>query len=181
MANTSIVSSLFSQVRFTVVNSDGQKLSAKLNVSRVVMRLQSKLMRHSLEAGNTIVDARIIMPSTIDVDVFCSTLDDVAAVNSLLQNRTQLFTLTSKGLVFGSMMLDNEQLHQASEMLSAVPIHLSFKEVLVQNTPPVLFQQPADSSLIGRGFLALKTAEGNVSDLISSIKSSAISAVSRFF
>jgi hypothetical protein len=174
MANTSIVASLFSQVSFSMVDSSGAKWSVKLNVSRVSIRLLSKPMRHMLESGSTVVDTRIIEPSSIDVDIFCQTLDDVDSVNKLLMDRSAFYTLTTKGLVFGAMMLQHEVLKQQPTVLSAVPIHLVFKEVLVQHAAPVIFKQPADSSLISLGIASLKTAQQNVSDLVSAVKASSL-------
>jgi hypothetical protein len=174
MANTSIVASLFSQVMFSMRASNEEYVPIKLNVVKVSIRLQSKLFRHMLESGNTIVDARVIEPTTLDVDIFCQTLDDVAAVNKLLMDRGNFYAITTKGLVFDSMMLEQEKLRQTPAVLSAAPIHLVFKEVLVQHTPPIIFQQSADSSIVSLGIVALKNASQNVSGLLSAIKSSSL-------
>jgi hypothetical protein len=174
MANTSIVSSLFSQVLFSMKSSSGEKWAVKLNVSRVSIRLSSRPMRHSLESGNTVVDTRIIEPTSLDVDVFCQTLDDVDSVNKLLRDRSNFYTITTKGLVFSAMMLQNERLTQAPTVLSAVPINLTFKEVIIHSATPVIFKQPADSSLVSLGIASLKTAQQNVSDLVSAVKSSSL-------
>ena len=145
----------------------------------VSIKLTSKLMKHMLENGQTVVDVRIVTPSVIDVDIFCETLDDAAAVNKILNDRSRLYTLTTKGLVFSAMMLANEKLTQSPDVLSAMPIHLTFKQVLVENSQPIIYAQPADSSYIDKGFTALRTASNNVQDLISSIKSSAATAIDR--
>jgi hypothetical protein len=178
MANTNILASLFSQVIFSLVDSYKVPLSVRLNVSKVSIRMESKLQRHVLENGSSVVDSRIIIPAVLSVDVFVSTLDDLNIVNNLLLDRTNLYTITTKGLVFGSMMLESEKISQVPENLSSSPVQLSFKEVLVENTTPVIFKQSSDSSMIQQGMASLNTAEQNVTGLISAIKSSAASTIS---
>jgi hypothetical protein len=63
------------------------------------------------------------------------------------------------------MRVESENVSQSSEVLSAAPIHLTFKQMLVQNQDPVVFAQAADSSLIDRGMAILSDAGDTVSSL----------------
>jgi hypothetical protein len=75
------------------------------------------------------------------------------------------------------MMVDNEQIKQTPEVLSAAPVTISFKQVLVQNVPPIIVAQPADSSLIDQGMHFLNSVKQTVSGLYSSTVSAIGSAI----
>ena len=151
MPNT-ILSSPYSQAALSIVSKQTQLDAAQgLSVSKVSIKFVSMPMRHRREDGNSIVDARIIQATKLSIDVIASDIDDLTQLNAVMMDRTSVYTITSKGLVFENMMLDDEAIKQSGEMLSASPVRLSFKEVLLEDTNPILCAQAADSSLLNRG------------------------------
>src|SRR6185503_20744839 len=106
MAQT-ILSSLLSPSSLSIVSSNSDlslDIASSLKVARVGIRLCSYVMRHMREDGNTIVDARIIQPTKIEIDVFCQSIDDLAMVNSVMLDRNSTYTIKLRGLIFDNMM-----------------------------------------------------------------------------
>lgn len=159
MAQT-ILSSLLSPSSLSIVSSNSDlslDIASSLKVARVGIRLCSYVMRHMREDGNTIVDARIIQPTKIEIDVFCQSIDDLAMVNSVMLDRNSTYTIKSRGLIFDNMMMDREEIRQSPEVISASPVRMSFKQLLVPGIaigPNVA--QAADSSLVDHGLQDIK-------------------------
>jgi hypothetical protein len=113
-------------------------------------------MRHKREDGTSIVDARIILPSQCEIDVFVENLDDLAVVNSIMLDRTGVYKITSKGLIMTNMMMEEQVIKQTAMVISANPVRLQFKSLLIQDNQPVpQVEQAADSSLLDRGIQAI--------------------------
>ena len=167
----SILSSLLSQPQFNVTSDDGSSFSLK--VRKTSIKFSAIAHRHMKEDGSSIVDAKTIQPTEISVEIYCQTLQDVEQINDLLQNRTNLFTVSSKGLVFPSMMLDEETVKQSAAVISATPLTIRFIELLVQNVQPIIFAQAADSTLISNGFATLV---GAANQTVSSLRSTIATA-----
>jgi hypothetical protein len=161
MAN-SILSSLFSKASFRISDSTTtipRDVAKGLKIRRVTIRYSSAVQRHRREDGATFVDARTIQPTTILVDAIVPDLDTLSQVTTITQERNVVYTITTKGLIFQSMRIESQDLLQSGEMLSASPIQLQFKQMLVQGQQPVVFAQAADSSLIDRGMAVLESAK----------------------
>jgi hypothetical protein len=153
----------------------GGGISAKgLKVSKVNIKLTSTALRHMKEDGTTIVDARILKPTTITVETFCPDLNTQEQVDKILKDRGNYYLIQSKGLSFSMMLLDHERISQTANMLSAAPVSLSFKQVIM----PVIdvASHPADSDLINRGMTAINKVTTSVTDLYSKV-SSTISSI----
>jgi hypothetical protein len=177
MAN-SILSSLLSKPSLSIVSSQtGIDAANGLSVSRVRFRFKSRAMRHMREDGTSIVDQRVILPAAVEIEVFCSTQDQLAAVNAAMLDRTGVYTITSRGLVLTNMMAEANQIKQTPEVISANPVRMYFKRLLTQDAanPPAV-EQSADSSLLDKGIQQVNTAAASVTDLISTVKAQVTSA-----
>lgn len=168
---SSILSSLLSKPSLSIVSSaSGLDIASNLKVSRVGLRYRSRAMRHKREDGTSIVDARIILPCHCEIDVFVENLDDLAMVNSIMIDRTGVYKITSKGLIMTNMMLEEQVIKQTAIVISANPVRLQFKRLLIQDNQSVpQVEQAADSSLLDRGIQSvtstLQSAQGAASQV----------------
>ena len=69
-------------------------------------------------------------------------------------------------------MVDSEFLRQSPDMLSATPVRMSFKQILIENVSPVIFANKSDSSVIERGISALNKATDSVTSLYTKVSAS---------
>jgi hypothetical protein len=162
----SILSSLFSKAQFTIKDgTSGLVVAANAKIVSVRIRYSSRVHRHMLENGSTVVDARTILPTHLQVELICPDIDTLAQITDVAMNRTGVYSISSKGLIFDNMMVEDQCISQIPKMLSASPLRLEFKEQLVQYVLPVVFAQSADASLIDRGFAALNSVTTQVSDV----------------
>lgn len=169
MAN-SILSSLFTKAAFSVTdNATGIDMLKGLKVQRVRIRYASTAMRHPMEDGTTKVDSRVIRPALVEVTAFIPNADVLAKVNKLLQNRENLYTLKTRGVVLPFVMAETESLSQVAEVLSATPAVMHFKQLLIQNVTPVICAQASDSSVIDKGLASVKAVAASVSDTFSKL------------
>ena len=169
MAN-SIISSFLAQSPFSIKNSQsGTVMANGLRILRVSIKLSSAPMRHMKEDGTSIVDFRILQPSSVSIDAFCPDASTIDQVTNLLVDRSNLYTITSKGVILDQMMVDVEQIKQSPDIMSSTPIRITFKSILTKNAKPVVTAQSANSSLIDRGMTILNQATTTVTDLFSSV------------
>lgn len=145
-----------------------------LGVKLVSMKFNSKLMQNTSENGQPIIDCRIIMPTQITVSVVCNSADKVSEVNSLLMNLTSTYTIMSRGIQLTNFMLDTESMSQSSAMLSATPMEISFKQVLLQGGGSPICAQAGDSSTIIGGIQkSIEVTADRISDLSKKLTDSA--------
>ncbi len=169
---SNIFSGLLAPSAFIVRDEEDGSIQIKgLKVSRVQIRLMSAAMRHMKEDGTTIVDSRIIQPSTVTVEAFCPDAATLKQVNNLLLDRANFYSVSSKGVILNNMMAEAQQISQTSEVISAVPVRLSFRQVVSKNIDPLIVAQSADSTLVDRGMSLLSNATKTVTDVFSKIKS----------
>ena len=162
----SILSSLFSKAQFTLTKSGSGAVAPNLKVVNVKIKLSSHVLRHMLESGVSVVDSRIIQPTRLHVDVICPDIDTLEQITAVAQDRTTTYSISSKGLIFDNMMVEDQCISQIPKMLSASPIRLEFKQQLVQYVIPIVFAQSADASMIDKGFAALASVKTQVSDVV---------------
>lgn len=168
---TNLTTSLFSQAALVIKNATtpGKAIAPSLKPIRVNMKFTSMPMRHMKEDGSTIVDVRIIHPTTITIDAYCPDLDTATQINNLLLDRSSFYSISSKGLFVDQVMLDGEQIKQSPDVMSATPIRLAFKQVLTEETQPIVFAQSTDASLIDRGMTLLNKATNSATNLAISL------------
>jgi len=157
---TSLRSSSLSIVN--TADNDKKNIAANLKISSVAIHFRSRPMRHMKEDGSSIVDARIIDPVGIDLNVICPTLDELNAVNNLLQDRKDTYTFTSKGIIVDEVSTEDVSIKQTPDMISASPVRITMKQMLRQGgaTNAAVHQvveQPADSSMFGRGIQMMRS------------------------
>jgi len=168
------VSNLLGKSSFKVVNKlrDIEVLS-KVKVIRTKISLSSTIMRHMREDGTTIADSRIILPYTLEVEIICPDLNVANDVLTVLSDRSALYRVTSKGLVFDDLMMMYDSMQQTPENLSSTPTRIAFQQVLLEGGQQAITAQPGDASVLDRGISSLKSvaenavqsATGAVSDL----------------
>jgi hypothetical protein len=177
-----ILSSFNSKVSFSIMNEITKAIVApNLKIIRVKIRYRSSNMNHRMENGSYLVDSRIILPATMDIDAICPDLDTQSQLTLLLKDNSSFYLIRSKGIVMDTMMIDQEGFDESSESMSANPVKLRFKQQLVGGFDPVMAatpSQPSDSSVIDQGFSMLSAASGTVGGLYSSVSSYASSAIS---
>lgn len=165
----SILSSLLSKAALSIVgssDSNGTNVARNLKVSRVQIKYSARAMRHMREDGVSIVDARMIDPIVIDLEVICPTLDELTAVNNLLMDRSNTYTFTSKSIVVNEVTADDIQVKQTPDMLSASPVKINLKQLQRQGGTTVevhqVVEQPADSSIFNRGIQTVQRVQASV-------------------
>jgi hypothetical protein len=180
MPQTILSSALSSPSLAVTSDQTAINVSQACGVSKVVIRLRSRIFRHKREDGTTIVDARVNEPKQVEISVFTPTLDALAMLNSALLDRGSTYTVKSRGLVFTSMMMDEANVKQTAEMISASPVVFTMKELLTQDgsTATQTVAQPADSTLLDRGIQQMNTAVATVQSLAAQIQATVGSTVS---
>lgn len=165
MANN-LLSTLTSASPFVVYNqSTKQTMTLEIKVVKVMAKYTAEPQRQTMEDGTTRTDSKTPRPAKLNVDVICPNINSLKQVNNILADRASLFQINSRGLIFPNFMVDSAFINQTPEMLSATPIRLAFKQMLIENISPVIFANQADSTVIERGIAAISKAAGSVSDL----------------
>ncbi|QOV06243.1 hypothetical protein CPT_Maja_023 [Burkholderia phage Maja] len=168
----SILSSLFSQASFKITDNTTTfpRVVAKgLKIRRVTIRYTSDAHKHRLESGSTVVDSRNILPTQMTVEAIAPDLDTLSQITNLAADRNGVYSITTKGVILPSMRVESQNIRQTPDMLSASPVQLNFKQMLIQGQQPIVFSQGADSSLIDRGMAILTSAQETISDVASRI------------
>lgn len=173
----SILSSLLSLAQFTIVGNDGKQVVKNLKVAKTGIKFNSRPHRSVKEDGTTIVDAKVVLQTELTLSVYCQTVDDLRQVNDLLQNRSKLYRIYSKGVVIDNMVMVSEQVKQSPECLNSYPIDLKFEEIIIQGAKPSIVKQSSDSSVLPLGLASISVAaKQTVSDLIASVHAAAADA-----
>jgi hypothetical protein len=181
-----ILSSLLSKASLSIVSQQTNvDIATDLKVSRVGIRLSSRVMRHMREDGTSIVDARIVQPTRVEIDVFCQSMDDLVLVNSVLLDRASVYTVKSKGLIFTSMMMEGEAIRQTPAVISASPVRITMKRLLnPSGATQQSMAQPADASLVDLGLQdisALVSGAQNIAqNVIANVETSAQDLAQQF-
>jgi len=148
---------------FTLTNFVSGSVSLNgISVQKVSIRLNSSIFDNKKEDGSSIVDSRILLPITIEVQIFCSTLSAVEKINDILMDINSIYKITTKGITFDNLMLKNNDILQSDAMMSASPIKLSFMQRILQNNNNPTCKQSGDSTIIDYGISTVKSAATSV-------------------
>lgn len=161
----SILSSLLSRASLTLVNNNtGKDVAEKLKVVGVNFHYRARPMRHMREDGTSIVDSKVIDPVLVEIDVICPSLDAINQVNQTLMDRKDTYTFTSKGIQLQDAVCERFELRQSAEMISASPVRITLKQLRRQGGPSGgrIVEQPADSSMFGRGIQSVSTVTASI-------------------
>lgn len=166
----SILSSLLSKPQFVITNSTtGAAVMTGVKVKKASIQLAAFIPRHMREDGSTITDTRVIRPTMLVVELIAPTIDDVEDVTTVMNDRQNLYGISSKGLVFANMMAMNIGVKQNSDMLSAAPFQMVFKELLQENVNPVICAQGGDSDSQDSGIQILNNITNGVGSLVTTV------------
>jgi hypothetical protein len=164
----SFVSSLLSPTPLKVMNvTRGFQVMRQVKVLRTKAYLSAAAMRHMLEDGNSIIDTRIILPCSLEIEFICPDLNVAGQVMGVFEDRSSLYQITSKGLIFDNMMLMHDGISQTPENLSSIPTRIMFQQILLEGTQQKITAQPGDASIVDRGIAALNNAAQTAQDLFS--------------
>jgi hypothetical protein len=178
------ISNLLSRSAFKVHNKTrGIDVMTKVKVINAKVSLQSTVMRHMREDGTTIVDTRVILPFVLEVQLICPDLNVANDVLSTLNDRSSLYRVTSKGLIFDDVMLMYDSMQQTPENLSSTPTRIAFQQVLLQGGQQAITAQPADGSVMDRGIASIRdvaqSATQTVTQSVSGLFNRATESVGR--
>jgi len=138
-----------------VLKSDFSQVFQKARAIKATIMRTSKAMEHPLETGASIVDHRIVLPTTIELSLILSSEDYRAVYQQVtdLFKRGELLTVQTRVESFGSMLIEKMPHDETPEMLDGVALALSLKEAqFVQPQFSTLkVRQPRDSNTVQRG------------------------------
>lgn len=139
----------------------GEELLRLIVIERVMIRLQAEPMRHPLEDGTTEIDTKVIRPTTIFVEAICPNPEALSELSELEKDRSTLLEIRTRGLIFKNVKVAAVTYDQSKAMLSATPARIEFRQLLVENYSPVVFEIASDSSVIDRGIAAVRDVVSN--------------------
>lgn len=138
-----------------VLKSDFSQVFEKARAMKATVMRTSKAMEHPLETGASIVDHRIVLPTTIELSLILSSEDYRAVYQQVgdLFKRGELLTVQTRVESFASMLIEKMPHDETPEMLDGVALALSLKEAqFVQpQFSPLKVRQPRDSNTVQRG------------------------------
>lgn len=138
-----------------VLKSDFSQVFEKARAIKATIMRTSKAMEHPLETGASIVDHRIVLPTTIELSLILSSEDYRAVYQQVadLFKRGELLTVQTRVESFASMLIEKMPHDETPEMLDGVALALSLKEAqFVQpQFSPLKVRQPKDSNTVQRG------------------------------
>ncbi|QDH49603.1 hypothetical protein KYLE_47 [Pantoea phage Kyle] len=173
MAND-LISYIFGPGQFKLTDFKAGPVSlAGLSIIDVTIIMNGKLFKNPKEDGGFIVDGKIRTPVEVNVTVIVQTVDGAERINSILKNRDTIYSLTSRGVIIDNLLCTNQQITMSSDVLSAAPYRLTFRELPLQRTVQPTTLQPADSSIIDKGIAYVK----ETTDSVTSMANSAINKV----
>lgn len=151
------------------IQRNGTDVAKGIATSRVILRLTSNPLRHMREDGSTIVDSRIIMPALVMIEAFAPDNGTAGQIGDALSDRSNLYSVTSKGIKVNDVLLENVQIKQVPEALSAIPMRISFKQVLTKISAQKITAQASDASVIDRGITFINQSTQTVTTLFNKI------------
>lgn len=161
-----IISSILASPSLVILNQTEGIVAAKnLKVVKGIIRLVSESFGHSMEAGNTQIDTRVMKPFKVAFDVICPDIQTLDQVNNVLLDRKSLYQVKTRGIIVANLQVDNETLRQSADMTIATPVRISFQQIMIQHTSPVVFDNPASASIIDRGIAAVDSIQSSAADL----------------
>lgn len=175
----SIVNQLAGGRSFRIKNElTGMTALNDIGVKDVEFNFNSRLMINPGENGQPIIDARVLFPTEISVNIVCNSSDKVAAVNALLMDLTNTYTILSRGILLTGFMVDLDSMSQKAAMISATPIKINFKQIMLQGGGSPICAQAGDSSTILGG---IKNSINVTADKVTDLSNKLTSAASEFF
>lgn len=138
-----------------VLKSDFSQVFEKARAIKATVMRSAKVMEHPLETGSSIVDHRIVLPTTIELALILSSEDYRAVYQQVadLFKRGELLTVQTRVESFASMLIEKMPHDETPEMLDGVALALTLKEA--QFVQPQFSQlrvrQARDSNTVQRG------------------------------
>lgn len=168
---TSIVEAILGRDGLSIFNmATGQRVLEDLKVKGVRIVLPSQVMGHKEETGNTIIDTRVNQQIRIYIDGIAPNANDVDQINEAMLNRSNLYSITTRGLIYDYMMLCSEDFDHGRNNTSSHPSRLIFDQLLLEGYSQITYANQADSSLASRGLALVRNAQEEVADLYAKVQ-----------
>lgn len=102
---------------------------------KVTVRRESKPMEHPIESGAVITDHRVILPVEIELSLTLPPATYTASYQKIsdLFGKGELLTVQTKTDSYANMVIQAMPHEETADMFDAVPMALTFKEVVYVN------------------------------------------------
>jgi len=138
-----------------VLTADFRQVFAKARAVKATIVRASKTMEHPLETGATVVDYRVVLPTTIELSLILASGDYKAVYQQVRDLFLQgaLLTVQTRVDSFASMLIEKIPHDETPEMIDGVALALGLREALFV-TPQfsnIKVASPQNSSTVQRG------------------------------
>lgn len=147
-----------------ILDEKYKQILPKAKIVDVRVKTSARTMEHPIENGSIITDHRILLPTEIDLTVVLNSQDYSDIFSSILQYYIQgtLLVVQTKVCVYQNMVLTEIPHSENSEMLDAIAIILSFKQVqLVSAQYNISPKKQANTNTVQKGTQQGTTANGD--------------------
>jgi len=166
-----LITQLFGKSMVSITATDtGEAVLSGLAISKIYIRMASEPQRHQLESGECEFDTRTIKSTRVMLDVIVKSIVDMEAFAAHVQNRTDLFTVTIRGLTFANMKVAPVYMAQNKQNTSSTPVRLEYQQLLIEDVQSVTFASVSDSSLVDRGIALANNALSSVQEMASKVQ-----------
>ncbi len=150
---------------FVLILDDEYKVILReATVVDVRVKPNARNMEHPLENGSIITDHRILLPVEIDLTIILTNDNYADTYASILQYYLAgtLLVVQTKVSVYENMIMTEIPHSEVSEMLDAIPIVISFKQVqLVTAQYNISPKKQANTNTVQKGTQQGSTANGD--------------------
>lgn len=168
MANS--LAAAFGRKAFRVTNlTNNSPVLGNVNVAGVAITFSSRLMTNRDEEGRTVVDARVIMPTTIAVKAIVDSIDTLNEINHILLDTESVYSIMSRGIYVRNFVLAEDNIAQVPEMLSANAVEIKFTQLLLGDNKNVC-EQDGDSETVFKGIINSVDGDTSVTQLVDKIE-----------
>lgn len=170
MANS--ISAMLGRKPFRAINlTNNTPVMTGLNVVGVFFDFKSTLMVNRDELGRAIVDARIIMPTTMVVKILADSIDSINEINQILLDTESIYSIMSRGIYVRNFVLSEENISQVPEMLSANPVELKFTQLMIGGDNKNICAQEGDAAKVFKGIVTpAQVAADQVAQLVDKVE-----------
>lgn len=138
-----------------VLNEALQQVFTQARPIKATVKEDSKAMEHPLETGATIVDHRVILPTTIELSMLL-TSDDYPAVYGQIKDlftRAELLTVQTRVGSYTSMLIEKIPHEETTDIQDGVPLAMTLKEArfVTAQFSALKVATPRDSNTVKRG------------------------------
>lgn len=170
-AFSSILPVSFSKLGVSILNeTTGETIFAKFLTMEVRIILSSELMRHTREDGSTFIDAKIVQPFEVEITGFVDSVSTLKKVSDILMDRSHYYSVSANGIPWSNLMASDVAVDSDAETMSAYPVQMVFKQILVRQIEYTEMDQDSDYSNRRSGDSGMNNTSMTVQQLFDAIK-----------